>query len=199
MRGKKLPRLGVAALLAIGILALVWHFSLQKYAGLISLYRGNQTALETSVGQLQAMMAEIKSVEQALSHSEYIKVCFRRGEGTVTLYQSTWQEKKHYAVEGTEYPLSNFPELEEPLQTLYLAGVHSVYVFDFSDTGGGACEIWYGDCGETLVYSADGFLTHPWDAAMSDGPGYRFYQKKLGNNWFATVSRYDRYSPYWET
>ncbi len=200
MRGKKLSRLGVAALLTIGLFTLMWLFSSQKYAGLIFLYRENKTAFEASAQQLQAMMAEIQSGEtEHRDHSEYIKVHFRQGEGTVTLYQCVWREKPRHEVEDTEHSISDFPKLEESLQALYLAGVRSVYVYDFSDSGGASCEIWYGECEETLVYSADGHLTRSYNVAMADGGGYQLYQKKLDDNWFATVSRYDRDSSYWRT
>ena len=204
MRRKKLLYGIAVVLLAVNVMIFIWYFFHGRFAGLVSFYQENEAAFETSAQQLQALMEEIKSKEvNHRDHDVYIEVHFRQKEGSVTLYQCGWKEEGCYGVVNTEYPLSDFPELQETLKTLYSAGIWSVYVYDFShitaQNGGSPCEIWYGTHGGSLVYSANGSLTHSYDVTMIDGPGYRIYQKKWNDNWFAAVSRYDKNSYYWRT
>lgn len=183
-------RLELAAVLAAGLLVLVYLLSQGKYRNLRAQYRENTDVFAASAAQLRDMLAEVGKGE-AWHHGKepYIELRLRDGQAAPL------------TVGREEREPEDFPGLTEWVAALWEAGVSHIYVYDFTYSRYGEsafpCEIWYEAGDGVLVYSESGTLTCSYDVTMTDGPGYRFFQKWLAPNWFAGVSRYNRDNPYW--
>lgn len=180
-------------LLAVFLAAGACILSQFKYIVPWALYQRNKAAFHLFSVQLEAMLRETEQEEPwgEGTSDPHIQLYLRDGQITSLMVRKQRQDPEGY------------PSLAETAPALCEAGVFHIEVYDFSRGGGdqqtgSPCEIWYSARGEGhLVYSASGSLTYSHDPGNSGWGGYRFYQKRLDQNWFVMVSRYDEDSPYW--